>query len=116
MVVNFWASWCPPCKAEMPDLESAFQAHQAEGLVILGVNSTSQDSSDAALAFADAQGVTFPVLLDWTGEVDRLYLVRALPTTFFIDRQGTIRKVVVGGPMSQATLTSTVRDLLQDAP
>ncbi len=84
--------------------------------MILGVNSTFQDSTQSALDFAKAQGVTFPVLLDPTGEVDRLYLVRALPTTFFIDRQGTIRKVVVGGPMSETTLTSTVRDLLGEAP
>lgn len=116
VVVNFWASWCPPCKAEMPDLERAYNLHKDDGLVILGVNSTFQDSPTSALAFADAQGVTFPVVMDASGEVDRLYLVRALPTTFFIDRQGIIRKVIVGGPMSEATLTSTVRDLLQAHP
>jgi cytochrome c biogenesis protein CcmG/thiol:disulfide interchange protein DsbE len=116
VVVNFWASWCPPCKAEMPDLERAYQAHRKQGLMILGVNGTFQDSQDSAVGFANAQGVTFPVLLDLSGEVDRRYLVRALPTTFFIDRQGIIRRVVVGGPMSEATLTSTVRDLLQAGP
>lgn len=113
VVLNFWASWCPPCKAEMPDLESAYTANKDEGLVILGINSTIQDSPEAALSFADAQGVTFPILLDRTGEATRQYLVRALPTTFFIDRQGIIRKVFVGGPMSEATLTSTVRNLLE---
>lgn len=115
VVLNFWASWCPPCKAEMPDLERAYTANKGEGLVILGINSTVQDSPDAALSFASAQGVTFPILLDRTGEATRQYLVRALPTTYFIDRQGIIRKVVVGGPMSEATLTSTVRGLLEMA-
>jgi peroxiredoxin len=115
VVLNFWASWCPPCKAEMPDLEAAYKANRDEGLVILGINSTFQDSPEAALSFADAQGVTFPILLDRTGEVSRQYLVRALPTTFFIDRQGIILRVVVGGPMSEATLTSTVRNLLEAA-
>ena len=75
-----------------------------------------QDRQAAAQAFAEAQGVTFPILMDRTGEVGRLYLVRALPTTFFVDRQGIIRKLVVGGPMSEATLASTVRDLLDEAP
>lgn len=113
VVLNFWASWCPPCKAEMPDLEAAHMANKDKGLVILGINSTVQDSAEAAQSFAAAQGITFPILLDRTGEVSRQYLVRALPTTFFIDRQGIIRKVVVGGPMSEATLTSTVRNLLE---
>jgi cytochrome c biogenesis protein CcmG/thiol:disulfide interchange protein DsbE len=116
VVVNFWASWCPPCKAEMPSLERSYEAHQGQGLVILGVNTTYQDSLQAAVAFAYAEGVTFPILLDQDGETSRRYLVRALPTTFFIDRQGVIRHVVVGGPMSEATLTSTVRDLLRGNP
>jgi cytochrome c biogenesis protein CcmG/thiol:disulfide interchange protein DsbE len=116
VVVNFWASWCPPCKAEMPDLAAAYQSHREEGLVILGVNTTYQDDAQTAIEFAKAQGVTFPILLDQRGEVARQYLVSALPTTYFIDRQGIIRKVVVGGPMSETTLTSTVRDLLQAVP
>lgn len=116
VVVNFWASWCLPCRAEMPGLQSAFTAEQGRGLVVLGVNTTYQDVESDARQFASDRGVTFPVLLDTDGLADRNYQVRALPSTFFVDRQGVIRKVIIGGPMSEATLRSTVQDLLGEAP
>lgn len=116
VVVNFWASWCLPCRAEMPDLQSAYAAEQGKGLVVLGVNTTYQDVESDARRFASNRGVTFPVLLDTGGEADRSYQVRALPSTFFVDRRGVIRKVIIGGPMSEATLRSTVQDLLDEAP
>jgi cytochrome c biogenesis protein CcmG/thiol:disulfide interchange protein DsbE len=113
VVVNLWASWCPPCRAEMPDLLQAYQAEKDKGVVVLGVNATSQDTEQAAAAFASANRVDFPILLDRQGEVSRLYQLRALPSTFFIDRQGIIRKVVIGGPMSQATIRSAIAELEQ---
>jgi cytochrome c biogenesis protein CcmG/thiol:disulfide interchange protein DsbE len=116
VVLNFWASWCPPCRAEMPALDRAYRLDRQQGLMVLGVNGTFQDSAEQAVAFANAQGVSFPILLDREGTVSRQYLVGALPTTFFIDRSGTIRKVIVGGPMSEATLRSTVQALLQESP
>lgn len=115
VVINFWASWCPPCRAEMPALERAYQAERERGLEILAVNTTYQDQLGAASAFVAEHGLSFPILLDRTGETANLYRMRALPTTFFVDRKGVIRKVIVGGPMSEATLRSTVDSLLAEA-
>jgi len=112
VIVNLWASWCPPCRAEMPALERVYEANRDRGLEILAVNTTYQDSESAAAEFAREFGLSFPIVLDRTGEVSRSYLLRALPTTFFIDREGIIRKVVLGGPMSETTIQTAVEELL----
>jgi cytochrome c biogenesis protein CcmG/thiol:disulfide interchange protein DsbE len=113
VVVNVWTSWCPPCREEMPALKRVYRDYQDQGVVILGLNSTSQDTREAALSFAAEQGLTFPILLDEGGEATRLYQVRALPTTFFIDAQGTIQEVIVGGPMSEALMRIRVEQLIE---
>lgn len=104
VLVNFWASWCSPCRSEMPAMEDAFQALQEDGIEILAVNSTFQDDAAAARLFVQENQLTFPILFDTGGEATRQYAVRALPTSFFIDRQGKIQDIVVGGPMSEALL------------
>ncbi len=116
VVMNLWASWCPPCRAEMPALQQVYDELRERGMVILAVNVTYQDGEAPAAAFVAEYGLTFPVLLDRTGEVGRGYLLRALPTTFFIDRQGVIRQVIVGGPMSEATIRSAIEPLLEETP
>lgn len=116
VILNVWASWCGPCRAEMPALQNIYAAHRARGLAVLAVNSTFQDNLADAQAFVQELGLSFPVLLDQQGAVSRRYLVRALPSTFFIDRQGVIRAVILGGPMSAATIQSKVEDLLREAP
>ena len=113
VILNVWASWCAPCRAEMPALQRVFQAYQAQGVEILGLNSTAQDDRQKAQAFAAEQGLTFPILFDTDGEATRLYAVRALPTTFFIDAQGIIQEVVAGGPMSEALLRIRVQQLIE---
>jgi len=112
VVLNVWASWCPPCRAEMPALQALHEQRAGQGVVVLGVNSTVQDSEQAARDFASEYGLTFPIGLDRDGQATRLYQVRALPSTFFIDRQGIIRRVVVGGPLNPSVLETTVLDLL----
>jgi len=114
VIVNLWASWCPPCRAEMPPLQEAYEVYRDRGLEILAVNTTYQDSQAAAARFVQEYGLTFPVPLDQTGEVSRSYLLRALPTSFFIDRDGVIQTVVIGGPMSRTTIRTTVERLLGD--
>ncbi|TFH37957.1 MAG: TlpA family protein disulfide reductase [Anaerolineales bacterium] len=113
VVLNLWASWCPPCRAEMPALQSLYDEYRDQGLVVLAVNMTYQDSAAAAAAFAAEFGLTFPILLDRTGLVGNLYRMRALPTTFFIDREGVIQEVIVGGPMSELTLQAMIAELLE---
>jgi thiol-disulfide isomerase/thioredoxin len=113
VVVNLWASWCLPCRAEMPALERAYQAYRDAGLVVLAVNATDQDDERLAAEFAGELGLTFPILLDRAGEASARYRLQALPSTYFIDRQGIIRSVVIGGPMSEALIRSKVEDLLE---
>ena len=112
VIVNIWASWCSPCQAEMPALQSVYEKFSDKGLVILAVNSTIQDDPISAQGFAKEKGLTFPVLLDSSGIVTKQYQVRALPTTFFIDHQGVIRDFALGGPLSEAYLISQVETLI----
>jgi peroxiredoxin len=116
VLVNLWASWCPPCRAEMPAMEHVYQAYKEKGFVILAVNSTVQDSAANARAFVSENKLNFPILMDETGEITRLYRVQSLPTSFFIGVDGVIREVVVGGPMAQALLVSRVEKLLKELP
>jgi thiol-disulfide isomerase/thioredoxin len=94
ILLNFWATWCEPCKAEMPVFERAQEQYRDRGLVVLGVNF--QERDDEITAFLSQVGVTFPSLVDRTGEVSRQWRATGLPTTFLIDRQGIIRDVRVG--------------------
>jgi peroxiredoxin len=116
VVINLWTSWCPPCRAEMPAIENVYQANKEQGLEVLAVNSTYQDSETSAAAFVQELGLSFPILLDRDGSVSNRYQLRALPTTYFIDRQGIIRSVVPGGPMSELLIQSKIADLLAEAP
>ena len=100
VVLNFWASWCPPCRREMPDFQTLWEERGPSGpddLVILAVNLLPEDTIAAAEGFVEEFGLTFPVLLDTSrGEVARRYGVRALPATFFIDREGIVRTTALG--------------------
>ena len=112
LVINLWASWCPPCRAEMPAMERIYQEYKDEGLEILAVNITTQDSKQEAVQFARDLGISFPILFDESGIVSQTYHLQALPTTFFIDEIGVIREVVIGGPMSETLLRTRVEDII----
>ena len=89
VVLNFWASWCPPCKAEMPDFDEI--AKQYEGKVaFMMVNLTDGQSEtlDSAKSFISSMGYTFPVYFDTTSEAAYVYGIQSIPTTFFIDAEG----------------------------
>ncbi len=116
ILLNIWATWCPPCRAEMPAMQNTYQALQERGFIVLAVNSTFQDTPAKIEPFLQEYGLTFPTLLDTNGDVTRLYQVQSLPTSFFIDKNGIIREVVVGGPMAEALLYSRVENLLNEAP
>ena len=114
VLVNFWTSWCPPCRKEMPAIESVYRSYKDIGLVVIGLNLTAQDSKQATALFVQEVGVTFPIALDLENSVGNLYRVTALPTSFFIDRKGVIRSIIVGGPMSEALIQSKVEELLRE--
>lgn len=116
VLVNVWASWCPPCRAEMPDLERIHKQYSPAGLVILGVNAAYQDNLTAMQDFLSQNGVTFPILLDMDGGVARKYQVQALPSSYFIGRDGVIRQVMIGGPMPAAFVQAQVESLLKEKP
>ncbi len=108
VILNFWATWCPPCRAEMPAFEEVWQRYGRGDVLILGVNQG--ESATAVEGFARGYIQTsFPLLLDRRTEVGAIYGVRALPTTVFVDREGRIQDVKVGGPLDLATILDGVR-------
>lgn len=93
VVINFWATWCGPCKEEMPLLNRLAREYP-ENLVVLGVNYA--ESVDVVEEFVAEEGITFPILLDEAGQVADLYFVRNYPATFFIDAGGVLRAQHIG--------------------
>jgi len=114
VVLNIWATWCPPCRKEMPAIENVYRSYKELGLVVIGLNLTSQDSEQAVSDFVQELELTFPIALDRDGSVGDRYRPPGLPTTYFIDDQGVIQSVVVGGPMSEAMIQSRVEALFQE--
>lgn len=88
VMLNFWASWCVACRAEAPELQKVFTEYIDRGLIILGVNITSQDTIPAAQAYVDEYKLTFPIPMDEKGDVMAAYHVPGLPTSYFIDPKG----------------------------
>lgn len=109
VIINFWATWCPPCRAEFPDFQKV-SVEQGEKLVIIGVNHTTGDSPQLVPGFVDEFGITFPIVLDESGETVKTYRVVGLPTTVFIDRNGIINEVFTG-PINKAYIESKLADL-----
>ena len=110
VIMNFWATWCPPCRAEMPGLNRFYEAHHDEGLVLLAINE--EESVETVRPFIQANNFTFPVLLDLQGKVAQQYSTRSFPTTFIIDREGVIQHVQTG-EISERELEAIVLPLLQ---
>lgn len=112
ILINFWASWCPPCQAEMPDLLKVYEDYNQEGFIILAINSTIQDTLEDARSFVQVNQLSFPILIDPTGEVTEAYQIRALPTSLFIDRNGVVQEIFIGGPLPEALLRKHIELLL----
>ncbi len=109
IILNFWATWCPPCRGEMPALEAVYKAYAADGLLIIGVNQ--MEDSGKVSRFQEQFHLTFPIFLDKQGQAGATYRARGLPSSFFIDQKGFIRKIVVGG-MNEPLIQGQVSALL----
>ncbi len=100
VIVNMWATWCPPCRAEMPDMQKFYEKYKDEGVEILAVNLTQAEKNKEDVArFLKDYGITFTVVLDEMGEVSEKYQAQAIPTSYLIDSKGIIREKITG-PMS----------------
>jgi cytochrome c biogenesis protein CcmG, thiol:disulfide interchange protein DsbE len=111
VVLNVWASWCPPCQSEMPLLQRTHEQIASEGGVVLGIDT--QDSPDDAMAFLRKKKITFPSLRDRDREYGRDYGVSAYPETFLIDRKGRIA-ALRRGPVDQSWLDANLPGLLKE--
>jgi len=113
VMINFWATWCGPCRQEMPLLDELYSRYQRVGFNLLGVNI--DDDSSRAMDMINELGVSFPVLFDATKEVSRLYQVDAMPVTVIVDREGNIRHVHQGyKPGYEQKYLDQIRALLRE--
>ena len=114
--LNFWATWCPPCKAEMPDIQKLYEKSATEGedaVIVLGVaapNMGQEGSEEEIAAFMEEKGYTYPVLMDTEGELFNSYGIMSFPTTFMIDRDGNVFGYV-SGMLSADMMDSIVRQM-----
>ncbi|PWK14431.1 thiol-disulfide oxidoreductase ResA [Tumebacillus permanentifrigoris] len=110
VLLNFWASWCEPCRQEMPDIEKAYQAYKDQGVVVLGSNL--RENNVSVKGFVDNMGLTFPIVMDKDGNLaTQTYKVKPIPTSFFIDKAGILRQKAEM-PMSYSFIEQNVKALL----
>ncbi len=113
VMINFWATWCGPCRQEMPLLDELYSRYQRVGFNLLGVNI--DDDSRRAMQMIDELGVDFPVLFDARKEVSKLYEVEAMPVTVLVDREGTVRYIHHGyKPGYEEKYLDQIRSLLRE--
>ncbi len=112
VVINFWATWCPPCKAEMPAIVREYERYKDQGLIVLAVNQA--EGPEKIVPFREEYKMTFPILLDTHMKVSQLYEIRFLPTTFFIAPNGKITDMVTGG-MNDAAVRVHFQRLMKEA-
>ncbi len=113
VMINFWATWCGPCRQDMPLLDQLYSRYQRVGFSLLGVNI--DDDSSRAMDMIHELGVSFPVLFDARKEVSKLYDVDAMPVTVLVDREGNVRHVHKGyKPGYEEMYLDQIRSLLRE--
>jgi thiol-disulfide isomerase/thioredoxin len=109
VVMNLWASWCPPCRAEMPDLQRLYQDYKSRNVVVLGVDQG--ESAQRVAAFAQSLGIHYPILLDQQQQYGRVYAALGLPTTIVVSADGIVVRGF-DGPLSYPQMVAAVTPLL----
>jgi thiol-disulfide isomerase/thioredoxin len=113
VMINFWATWCVPCREEMPHLEALYQRYSSLGFTLLGVNV--EDDKQGAEKFLKSTPVSFPILYDPESKVSGLYKVQAMPTTVLVARDGTMRFIHHGyKPGYENDYQTQIRALLRE--
>lgn len=112
VIINFWATWCPPCQAEMPSLAAAEREHRSSGLVVLAVNGD-RENAETISRFTAKMALGFPLLLDARSRVNSAYAVLQLPVTVFVDSTGVVRSIVAG-PIQPAQFDRDLRTILSE--
>jgi peroxiredoxin len=113
VMVNFWASWCGPCRQEMPLLDQLYQRYKPMGFTLLGVNV--EENTAAAKKMLKEAPVSFPILFDRKNQVSELYQVKAMPSTFLVDRDGKLRYLHKGyKPGYENDYQSQIRELIRE--
>jgi peroxiredoxin len=109
VVMNLWASWCPPCRAEMPDLQRLYQTYRSRNVVVLGVDQG--ESAQRVSAFAGSLDIHYPLLLDQQQQYGRVYAALGLPTTIIITPQGVVARGF-DGPLSYPQMAAAIAPLI----
>lgn len=89
VLINFWATWCPPCRDEIPDIKAAFEAHQDDGFMVLGVNVA--EARETVAPFVETYEMSYPVLMDESGRLTQMYRAIRLPMSVIVDQAGVIQ-------------------------
>ena len=108
VLLNFFATWCPACRAEMPFLQAAWEEVQDEGVAFLIID-IAEESEEMVAQFMKERGLTIPVVMNQTGDVATRYNISTLPTTFIVDRQGVVRSITVGPFSNKEAILARVR-------
>jgi peroxiredoxin len=115
VLINFWATWCGPCRQEMPLLDEIYGKYRRAGLVLFSVNIDEADNLDAAKEMAQTLKISYPVLFDARKEVSRAYQAGTMPLTVLIDREGVVRYVSEGYKVGyEVRYTDKLRELLNE--
>jgi peroxiredoxin len=113
VLINFWASWCGPCRTEMPRLDALYRKYRAAGVTLVGIN-VEPDSADA-LNYLKSTPVTFPILFDSDSKVSKLYEVAGMPSTVILDRKGMVRYIHRGyKPGEEDAYLDQIRALMRE--
>lgn len=111
VILNFWATWCPPCKAEMPHMQNFYEDYaETENVEIVAVNLTSGDREASVEEFVKDYGLTFPIPMDVEGEVGQKFQAVTIPTSYIIDTNGMIQHKIVG-PMDETMIQDFVSNI-----
>lgn len=111
ILVNNWATWCPPCKTEMPELQAYYSTHAAQGFAVIAIESG--EPADQVISFVHEYGISFPVWLDLQGAALEIFNNWNLPSSYVIDRDGIVR-LSWTGPINQPTLEQYVTPILEE--